>query len=190
MSQRRSARAARVWVQYDLIPFDPLPGLPAQGVGGRHAPPLPSRRGGGYLDECKRSELSPKASKKFAGIPVSGAGTPEQIREAQLLSELDAMGLSSVMLQVAAQIGFDNFMAMWQILDGAPEALTDSESAIHLRLPRLQAYRRYQRNRFVEALAAAGWTQPEIRKKVKAELGEDLSQRHTRRLMSSRRVRA
>lgn len=100
------------------------------------------------------------------------------------------MGLSSVMLQVAAQIGFDAFMAMWQILDLAPDALTDSESAIHVRLPRLQAYRRYQRNRFVEALAAAGWTQPEIREKVKAELGEELSQRHTRRLMASRRVRA
>lgn len=100
------------------------------------------------------------------------------------------MGLSTTMLQVAAEIGFDNFMAMWEILDRAPEALTDTESAIHLRLPRLQAYRRYQRNRFVEALAAAGWTQPEIRAKVKAELGEKLSDRHMRRLMQSHRVRA
>jgi hypothetical protein len=58
-----------------------------------------------------------------------------------------------------------------------------------VRLPRLQAYRRYQRNRFVEALATAGWTQPEIREKVKAELGEELSQRHMRRLMQSHRVR-
>jgi hypothetical protein len=149
---------------------------------------LPGRRGGGYLDECTGSELQPRAPKKFAAIAVSGAGTAEQIREAQLLTELDAMGLSSVMLQVAAQIGFDNFMAMWQVLDNAPEV--EHESAIVIRLPRLQAYRRYQRNRFVEALAAAGWTQPEIREKVKAELGEKLSQRHTRRLMASRRVRA
>lgn len=190
MSKKRSGRPARVWVQHELLPFDALPGLPAQGVGARQAPPSTSRRGGGYLNECTGSELSRRAPKKFAGIPVSGAGTAEQIREAQLLTELDAMGLSSVMLQVAAQIGFDAFMAMWQILDLAPDALTDSESAIHVRLPRLQAYRRYQRNRFVEALAAAGWTQPEIREKVKAELGEELSQRHTRRLMASRRVRA
>lgn len=190
MSQKRSGRPARVWVQHDLLPPDFGLASSAQGVGARQAHPSPSRRGGGYLDECNGSELSPRAQKKFAGIGVSGAGRPEQIREAQLLTELDAMGLSSVMLLVAAEIGFDNFMAMWQILDRAPEVLTDNESAIMLRLPRLQAYRRYQRNRFVEALAAAGWTQPEIREKVKAELGENLSQRHTRRLMASRRVRA
>lgn len=193
MSRKRSARPARMWVQAELLPFDLASPAPAQGVGGRQATPLPSRRGGGYLNGCTASEVGqgPNAPrKKFAKFALSGAGAPDQIREAQLLFELDAMGLSTTMLQVAAEIGFDNFMAMWQILDRAPEALTETESAIHVRLPRLQAYRRYQRNRFVEALAAAGWTQPEIRAKVKAELGEKLSDRHMRRLMQSHRVRA
>jgi len=189
MSQKRSARPARVWVQHELLPLTPATRLPAQGVGARQARPGPGPGWGGYLDERTSPEVAQGARKNFAQLALSGAGRPDQLRETQLLFELDAMGLSSTMLLVAAAIGFDNFMAMWQILDSSPDALSDSESAIHVRLPRLQAYRRYQRNRFVEALATAGWTQPEIREKVKAELGEELSQRHMRRLMQSHRVR-
>lgn len=188
MTQKRSGRHARVSVQHELFPVELGAARHGQGVGGRQAIPRPAGGGGGYLNECNGSELSPRAPEKFAEIRVSGAGGPDQIREALGLTELDAMGLSSIMLLVAAEIGFDNFMAMWQILDRAPEVLSDSESAIHVRLPRLQAYRRYQRNRFVEALAAMGMTQPEIRARVKAELGEELSERHMRRLMASRRV--
>ncbi|MFN4360484.1 MAG: hypothetical protein ACK4F4_07150 [Hylemonella sp.] len=188
-NELRSGRPARVWVQFELLPFDEGMGMPGQGVGARQAQAGPLPGGGGYLDESGGPELQEGPRKKFAGIAVSGAGTPEQIREAQLLRELDDMGLSNVLLQVAHAIGFDNFMRMWQLLDMLPEALTDSESAILLRMPRHRAYRRYQRNRFVEALAAAGWSQPDILAKVKTELGENLSKRHTRRLMSSRRVR-
>jgi len=110
-------------------------------------------------------------------------------REAALLEELDAMGLSRVMLQVAHAIGFDNFMAMWRILDGAYETLTDNESGIAVRLPRLAAYKRYQRNRFIEAMAAMGKTQPEISRSVHRELGEKVSDRHIWRLMAGSRVK-
>lgn len=192
MTEKRSGRPARVWVQHELLPFDSHLPMPAQGVGGRQARPAARPGGGGYLNGCTSPEVAKGetgARKKIADFGVSGAGRADQIRESQLLSELDAMGLSSVMLRVATEIGFDNFMLMWEILDRAPEALSDSESAIHMRLPRLNAYRRYQRNRFVEALAAAGWSQPEIKEKVELELGEKLSSRHTRRLMASRRVK-
>ncbi|MFN4360540.1 MAG: hypothetical protein ACK4F4_07435 [Hylemonella sp.] len=144
-----------------------------------------------YLNTRSGSKVEDQARpKKFAGIAAHGAGSSDQIRESMMLAELDAMGLSSTALQVAARIGFDNFMAVWQLLDMLPDTWSENESAILWRLPRLQAWRRYQRNRFVEALATAGWTQPEIRARVKQELGEDLSDRHMRRLMSNTRVRA
>lgn len=88
------------------------------------------------------------------------------------------------MLQVAHAIGFENFMSLWRILDGAPETWTDNESGIELRLPRLSAYKRYQRNRFIEAMAAMGMSQPEISRSVRRDLGEKVSDRHIWRLMA------
>ena len=99
---------------------------------------------------------------------------PADAREAALLDELDAMGLSRVMLQIAHTIGFDRFMAMWRILDGAHEAIADNDSGIYIRLQRLSAYKRYQRNRFIEALAAMGMSQPQIALSVKRDLGENV----------------
>jgi hypothetical protein len=110
-------------------------------------------------------------------------------REASLLDELDAMGLSSVMLNVARTIGFDNFMAMWRILDGAHEAISENDSGIYIRLQRLSAYRRYQRNRFIEAMAGMGMSHPEISWSVKRDLGEEVSDRHIWRLMAGGRVK-
>lgn len=110
-------------------------------------------------------------------------------REAALLDELDAMGLSRVMLQVAHAIGFDNFMAMWRILDNSYESIADNDSGIYVRLQRLSAYRRYQRNRFIEAMVGMGLSQPEISRAVKRDLGEEVSDRHIWRLMAGGRDR-
>ncbi len=110
-------------------------------------------------------------------------------REAALLDELDAMGLSRVMLQVAHAIGFDNFMAMWRILDSSYESIADNDSGIYVRLQRLSAYRRYQRNRFIEAMVGMGLSQPEISRAVKRDLGEEVSDRHIWRLMAGGRVK-
>jgi hypothetical protein len=99
------------------------------------------------------------------------------------------MGLSRVLLRIAHAVGFDNFMLMWRILDAAPDTYTDNESGISLRIPRLAAYKRYQRNRFIEALAAVGMSHAEIQHAVWRELGEKVSDRHTHRLMAAGRVR-
>jgi hypothetical protein len=109
-----------------------------------------------------------------------------------MLDELEAMGLSRVMLQVAHAVGFDQFMEAWRILDGAHEALAENESGIYVRLPRLAAYRRYQRNRFIEAMVAIGKSHPEIKAAVNGQLHEDVSDRHIWRLMagSTARVKA
>jgi len=187
MSHKRSDTSAQGWIQGSLLPDD-------QGVGGRHGHGHGLAGGGGYLYGCNPSEVARGPRKKIAKFPRSLpkgeiCAPPVNPREAALLEELDAMGLSRVMLQVAHAIGFDNFMAMWRILDGAYETLTDNESGIAVRLPRLAAYKRYQRNRFIEAMAAMGKTQPEISRSVHRELGEKVSDRHIWRLMAGSRVK-
>ena len=77
-----------------------------------------------------------------------------------------------------------------RILDAAIELRSDSDSMIEVQLRRFGSFRRYQRNRFIEALANLGCTDKEIRGRVKRELGEDLSLSHIYRLAAPRRVRA
>jgi hypothetical protein len=188
MAHRRSDAAAQCWDQLDLLHED-------QGVEARHGHGHGQLGGGGYLNGCTSSEAAKGASKKFARfskVAASGENRtlPVDSRESALLDELDAMGLSRVMLQVAHAIGFDAFMVMWRILDGANEAIADNDSGIYIRLQRLSAYKRYQRNRFIEALAAMGLSHPEISRSVKRDLGEKVSDRHIWRLMAPGRVKA
>lgn len=187
MRERRSAFDAQTWQQGELIPKESHSLAPGQGVGGRRGQSTLSPGGGGYLNDCTGSEVGNWPRKKIADLALKPA--VDSPRERALLAELAAMGLSNALLTVASAIGFDAFMTMWQILDQSDELLSDSGSRILARLPRLSAYRRYQRNRFVELLASMGLSQPEIRNKIKRELGEEISNRHTRRLMASRRVR-
>lgn len=186
MGERRSGARAQAWDQLDLLD-------PEHGVGARQGQGQARPGGGGYLSGCTPPEVGQRALKKIARkIPRFGHGdngAPVDPREAALLDELDAMGLSRVMLQVAHTIGFDNFMAMWRILDGAHEAIAENDSGIYIRLQRLSAYRRYQRNRFIEAMAAVGMSHPEISRSVKRDLGEDVSDRHIWRLMAGGRVK-
>lgn len=180
MGERRSGARAQGWDQLDLLG-------PEHGVGARQGHGQAGPGGGGYLSGCTPPEVGQrglkKLAKKFSGKPNLDP------REAALLDELDAMGLSRVMLQVAHAIGFDNFMAMWRILDSSYESMADNDSGIYLRLQRLSAYRRYQRNRFIEAMAAMGLSHPEITSAVKRDLGEEVSDRHIWRLMAGGRDR-
>lgn len=182
MRDRRSAARAQAWDQLDLL-------ADVDGVGGRLAQGHGQAGGGGYLDGCTPSEHRQRPPKNFAKTFTAAANGNLAPREAALLAELDQMGLPRVVLQVAHAIGFDNFMAAWSILDGAHEIRTDNDSGIYVRLPRLNAYRRFQRNRFIETLAALGYSQPEISRQVKRELGEDVSDRHIWRLMAAGRVK-
>jgi hypothetical protein len=185
MGEKRSAKGAQAWAQLDLLADA---GGDGQGVGARQAQGCASQAGGGYLDICTTPEVGYGVSKKI-GRKFSAAALANP-RERALLEELDAMGLSRVMLQVAHAIGFDNFMAMWRILDGSHEALADNDSGIYVRLQRLSAYRRYQRNRFIESLVAMNLSHAEIALSVKRDLGEEVSDRHIWRLMAGGRVKS
>lgn len=160
MHEKRSAAHAGAQVDWVGHP-DP------QGVGARHRHDPAPAGGGGYLDEC----------------------TPPQLWEDAKFRELADMGLPSVWLEVAHDLGYEPFMRMWRRLDAAIELRSDAESMIEVQLRRYSSFQRYQRNRFIEALVAMGVPTREIRERVKADIGEDLSHTHIRRLASRRKVR-
>jgi hypothetical protein len=180
MRELRSETHAQGWDQLDLLPHE-------HGVGARQGQGQARPGGGGYLSGCTASESGQRGLKKIA--KKFSANSDMDPRERALLDELAAMGLSRVMLQVAHAIGFDNFMAMWRILDTSYEAIADNDSGIYIRLQRMSAYRRYQRNRFIEAMAAMGLSHQEISRSVKRDLGEEVSDRHIWRLMEPGRVK-
>jgi hypothetical protein len=47
MGEMRSGRRARVWVQHELLPLDPVELVTGHGVGGRQASPATGRGGVG-----------------------------------------------------------------------------------------------------------------------------------------------
>lgn len=138
------------------------------GVGARQSDTHGPAGGGGYLDEC----------------------TSDQVWDTAKLRELADMGLPQVWLEVAQDLGYETFIRLWRRLDAAVDLLSDNESMIELQLRRFSSFQRYQRNRFIEALVDLGLGTREIRARVKAELGEELSQGHIGRLVARRRIRA
>lgn len=136
-----------------------------RGVGARQAQEDAPGGGGGYLDECT---------------------TPEDW-EGVKLRELAEMGLPRLWLDIAKAIGYDQFLTLWQMLDAAEEFRSDSGSMIEVELRRYRSFLRYQRNRFIEALAP--FTDDlEIQARVGSELGENLSLDHINRLARRRRM--
>lgn len=169
-TDRRSAAAAAqqlgLWPGFDVPAFRPLD---PPGVGGRRARNRAPRGGGGYLNGRTASEL--RADPRFR--------------------ELAEIGLRSHWMRVAELIGYDNFVAMWAMLSG-DHALRDEDGLILLSMPDFRRYQRYQRNRYIETLVAAGFRHSGIHAMLEAELNEQLSLRHTRRLaeQSAKKLKA
>lgn len=95
------------------------------------------------------------------------------------------MGLPAVWLRIAETIGVDAFLAMWFILDAEPsfQELAPGEP-IRITLRRYSSWLRYQRNRYIEALAAAGLSPREIQVALMKDLCEKVSLRHISRVAS------
>lgn len=140
------------------------------GVGARQGDLFASAGGGEYLNEC----TTPKHWEKVK------------------LGELADMGLPSVWLRVADAIGYEKFLIFWRILDTAAELRevrrSENESMIEVQLRRYSSFKRYQRNRFIEALAAAGLPATEIQQAVRQRLGEKLGKPYIRRLAKRGRI--
>ena len=88
-------------------------------------------------------------------------------------------------MAVAERIGVDAWRDVWRMLS-ADRAREREEGG--LRMPKLRdfdAYLRFQRNRYIEALAQRGEEPAAIRKLVERNLGERLDESHVERLVRS-----
>ena len=131
------------------------------GVGGRQGDPACGLDGGGYLDICTEQGL--------------GFGDEPQVREFR------AMGLPKVWMDAVRLLGPAKFLELWRLLD-RPE-LIESEGRLRMTMPRFRQFLRFQRNRYIQALAHDGHGAQEIQARVHDELGERISVRHVQRLM-------
>lgn len=144
------------------------PDLFADGVGARQAAPPLSPRGGGYQETCTAQEFSTRPPR------------PQKNRDPRL-DELQKIGLKRVWLDVAEEIGVDAFLAMWRILD-ADDSSRHKEGFLQVHLKLYRSFLRYQRNRYIEALAALGYKPVEIQRSLARQLREPVSLRHISRL--------
>ena len=129
-------------------------------VGARQTPPLPPPPGGEYLKNCDLSNFSKTAP-------------GEKKRRDPRFEELEKIGLPAVWLRIAERVGFDTWLDLWRML-------SDDESVRHdggSRLPKIRcfsAYSRFQRNRYIKALAAQGMPPKEIQTALRKNLNEYL----------------
>lgn len=124
------------------------------------------------------------ACKASPPVPRRRAGQQLDPRHAELVD----IGLSASWLAVARIVGYDDFVALWRFWSADP-SLRDRDGLIELRLRTYRAYERYQRNRYIETLVAAGLPPSQIQHLVRSELGENLSSRHINRLSAAHRVK-
>lgn len=129
-----------------------------QGVGARQGSTDTSPDGGGYQDIC----------------------TGTDVRARAFVTELRRMGLSRMWLEVAALVGPEQFIDLWQIID---HHSTEDYGNLRIRIPRFRRYMRYQRNRYIRSLASIGLKPQEIRARIERELGEQLHVEHVRKLV-------
>ncbi len=95
------------------------------------------------------------------------------------------MGLPRAWLVVAETVGFDAWLEVWR-------RISADESLLHVggqRMPKLrsyEAYLRYQRNRYIEALAGRGMSVAQVARAVARNLREPLDEKHVAKIMRRR----
>ncbi|MBA4343229.1 MAG: hypothetical protein C0423_13910 [Methylibium sp.] len=128
------------------------------------------------------------ALKAEAARTAKAAASRKGLQGDPRIGELAAIGLTSTWLAVARLIGYDAFVASWAEWSADP-GLRNRDNLIELHLRQYSSFERYQRNRYIETLVAAGLPAREVYRMVSAELGERLSLRQLTRLMTKTRVR-
>lgn len=165
--QSRSAAADEVTLP--LWPeLAPPPGTPPshRGVGGRQGGSGPRQGGGGYLN----------------------GRTPPEFRKDIRLRELSEIGLSKIWLDIAAAVGYDQFIGIWKNISSKPE-LRDDSNQVALTIRPFRAYERYQRNRYIDTLVAAGLRPSQVHEVVRHDLGENLTVSQITRLCAAARAK-
>lgn len=140
------------------------------GVGARQASDRFPAGGGGYQDMCGTQNFScPSQDPRFA--------------------ELRRIGLPRMWLILAETVGFDAFLEVWRRLTIEGEDSGYARETGGVKMPSLRsydAYLRYQRNRYIDALAARGLKPAEVRRAVARNLSEPLDEKHVFKLMNRR----
>lgn len=142
------------------------------GVGARQTDPIGPPGGGGYPENCTSSNFGPEAPKK---------------KRDPRFDELARIGLPGAWLRVAERVGFDVWLDVWRMLSEDDRVRHDGGA----RLPKLRcytAYLRYQRNRYIEALAAKGVTPKEIQAALRRNLGEHLDIANIQRIAKRNKI--
>lgn len=139
-------------------------------VGGRHGPSPLGQWGGGYPDNCTPP-----------GFAVTAAPAGGALREAEL-ADID---LPPIWRAVAAEVGADTFLRVWQTL--ANPAVVDSAHRVYV--PRFSTYLIYQRNKYIVALACEGKSSAEISKYL-ANAGINLKKNQINRIVRRSMQRA
>ncbi|MFG6440499.1 hypothetical protein [Roseateles sp. LKC17W] len=103
------------------------------------------------------------------------------------IAELIDIGMSELWINVAHLIGYDDFVALWAAWSAEP-SLRGRSNAIELRLRTIRAFEKYQRNRYIETLVAAGLKPSQIYTMLQTKLGESMSFRHLKRLTNKAKV--
>lgn len=140
------------------------------GVGARQAHQHGAGRGGEYLEICGSQNFEiPDADPRFA--------------------ELRQIGLPRMWLLVAETVGFDLFLELWRRLTEEGAAMGYARDTNGVRMPSLRdydSYLRFQRNRYIAALAERGMTPKQVRRAVARNLGEPLDEKHVFKIMQKR----
>jgi len=126
-------------------------------VGARHKDPFRQPQGGRYQDICTVFETSEKKSLD------------------PRLDELKDMGLGIFWRQLAERIGYDEFMLVWAALS---DQASEGDNGHRVYIPRFDSYMRFQRNRYIVALASSGSKTKEIRHRVQEDLNETVHEMH------------
>jgi hypothetical protein len=139
------------------------------GEGGRQEAPSLPPGGGGYQNKCTVLNFDASSAQKKID---------------PRLQELRDMGLQRVWLDVAEEIGVDDFLKVWRILDSsdAGQARKGEDGRIMIPIRCYDSFLRYQRNRYIESLTKMGMKPNEIRKRLNEQLCEQISIRHISRL--------
>lgn len=141
---------------------------PPPPLGARQDSPPPPAGGGGYLSTrgCTNSDFE----------------LPEDPR----LADLRRIGLPRAWLMVAETVGVDAFLEVWRRLSSEDFGGHIRRDTGGTRMPELRSYDsylRYQRNRYIDALAARGLSAADVRRAVARNLREPLDEKHVFKIM-------
>jgi len=96
------------------------------------------------------------------------------------LAELRALGLNRTLMAMAERIGFEPFMAVWEVLSSSEQVM---ENGHRLLVPAYSTYLRYQRNLLIRQLREDGLTPAQIAHEVLVRTGQKITPGWVQRML-------